>query len=118
MPFPGYTYAEDGQANWVGHLITEHGPQSASQDPASGGPSPVLVYDYAKGGANVHGVVQQVNDGFMRVGSAGWKPEWAQWNSDDTIFSASPSHLTSLNVYNVGATTQSDLGGNQRLRVS
>ncbi|KAJ8698973.1 hypothetical protein PTI98_005619 [Pleurotus ostreatus] len=85
VPFPGYTYAEDGQANWVGHLITEHGPQSASQDPASG-PSPVLVYDYAKGGATVHGVVQQVNDGFLRVGSAGWKPEWARWNSNDTIF--------------------------------
>ncbi|KDQ29860.1 carbohydrate esterase family 16 protein [Pleurotus ostreatus PC15] len=52
VPFPGYTYAEDGQANWVGHLITEHGPQSASQDPASSGPSPVLVYDYAKGGGD------------------------------------------------------------------
>ncbi|KAF9489400.1 hypothetical protein BDN71DRAFT_322124 [Pleurotus eryngii] len=85
VPFPGYTYAEDGQANWVGHLITEHGPQS-SQDPASGGPPPALVYDYAKGGATVHGVVHQVNDGFLRAGSAGWKPEWARWNSNDTIF--------------------------------
>ncbi|KAL4256589.1 SGNH hydrolase superfamily protein [Pleurotus pulmonarius] len=83
VPFPGYTYAEDGQANWVGHLVTEHPPQSAPQGPHG---SPVLVYDYAKGGATVHGVVHQVNDGFMRAGSAGWKPEWAHWNSNDTIF--------------------------------
>ncbi|KAJ6493980.1 hypothetical protein C8R47DRAFT_1117936 [Mycena vitilis] len=72
VEFPGATYAEVDQANWVGHFVTNY---AASQ---------LLVYDYAKGGSRVHNMRNQVEVMFQRQISH--KPAWAPWTAEDTLF--------------------------------
>ncbi|KAH9843044.1 uncharacterized protein C8Q71DRAFT_233062 [Rhodofomes roseus] len=72
VEFPGYTWAEPGKANWVGHLITEHAL------------SPMLVYDYALGGDRVDGVRRQIERGF--IPHLAPRPHWAPWTEQDTLF--------------------------------
>ncbi|KAJ7083606.1 hypothetical protein B0H15DRAFT_850115 [Mycena belliarum] len=76
VPFPGATYAEPGEPNWVGHLITNYAP----------GDAPLLVYNYAKGGAQVHNVANQVRVMYAAHIGAPERPEWAPWTSADTLF--------------------------------
>lgn len=66
------TWAEDGEPNWVGHLVTNY--------PLA----PLLVYDFARGGDTVIGVRSQVERGFML--HLAKKPEWCAWNANDTLF--------------------------------
>ncbi|KAJ6629304.1 hypothetical protein B0H10DRAFT_2160475 [Mycena sp. CBHHK59/15] len=73
VEFPGETYAEPGQPNWVGHLITNHSPNPN-----------LLVYNYAKGGSRVAQVKDQVQSMFRY--HLGEKPDWAPWTSSDTLF--------------------------------
>ncbi|TDL15142.1 hypothetical protein BD410DRAFT_733077 [Rickenella mellea] len=75
VEFPGRTYNEPGEPNWVGHIVRDLSPCSSS---------PLLAYDYAVGGQDVHGVVWQVDDLFLP--DIGKKPEWARWSEDDTLF--------------------------------
>jgi len=113
--FPGTVFNETGLPNWVGHLITKYRPgplytpptpkatkekktwlnklvkshQSGDgktadeQDPAWT-ESPLLVYDYARGGDTMAGVRRQVQTLFLP--NVGTRPEWAPWNSKDTLF--------------------------------
>lgn len=73
--YPGNTYAEPGQPNWVGYLATEFAPNS---------PRPLIVFDYGKGGSTVKDVVGQVREQF--TSDIGDKPEWAKWTASDTLF--------------------------------
>ncbi|KAJ6475696.1 hypothetical protein C8R47DRAFT_665450 [Mycena vitilis] len=72
VEFPGATYAEAGEPNWVGHLISNYAL------------SKLLVYDYAKGGARVHNVRNQIEVMFKHHISR--KPAWAPWTAEDTLF--------------------------------
>ncbi|KAH9935010.1 SGNH hydrolase-type esterase domain-containing protein [Fomitopsis serialis] len=72
VEFPGTTWAEEGEPNWVGHLITNYPP------------APLLVYDLAHGGDTIAGVRAQVERGFLR--QLVDKPYWCQWNANDTLF--------------------------------
>lgn len=72
VEFPGATYAEPGEPNWVGHLITNYS-------------SRLLVYNYAKGGSRVHNVKNQIQ--VMFQGHIAEKPAWAPWTAADTLFS-------------------------------
>ncbi|TFK55126.1 hypothetical protein OE88DRAFT_1653789 [Heliocybe sulcata] len=72
IDYPGVTWAESGQPNWVGHLVTEYVF------------SPVLVYDYAVGGATVSGVRNQIERHFLPTVAK--KPHWAPWTAEDTLF--------------------------------
>jgi len=74
VEFPGFTYAEPEEPNWVGHLITEYSPNPN-----------LLVYDYAMGGSRIYNVKNQVERQFLE--HAGKKPDWAPWSAGDTIFS-------------------------------
>jgi hypothetical protein len=76
VEFPGYTYAEPGEPNWVGHLVTNY--------PAN---SSLVAYDYARGGDRVAGVRTQLERQFLPVLAK--KPDWSSWKSEDTLFSAS-----------------------------
>ncbi|KAJ7449239.1 hypothetical protein FB451DRAFT_754571 [Mycena latifolia] len=75
VPFPGTTYAEPDQPNWVGHLVTNY-------FTGKGKGGPLLVYDYAKGGARVHNVRNQVQMMFCRHAGAHPRP----WKAGDTLF--------------------------------
>ncbi|EJD02495.1 uncharacterized protein FOMMEDRAFT_141520 [Fomitiporia mediterranea MF3/22] len=79
VPFPGITYAEEGKPNWVGYLARDLCPSG------SGDVHPLLVFDYAKGGAIVPDVVLQVSDQFVE--KAGKKPSWAPWAAGNSLFS-------------------------------
>ncbi|GJE87151.1 carbohydrate esterase family 16 protein [Phanerochaete sordida] len=74
VPFPGTTWNERGEPNWVGHL--------ALKRRAAG--NPLLVYDYAIGGQDLQGFSHQVK--MLYVKSLAPKPEWAQWTAQDTLF--------------------------------
>ncbi|KAJ6551725.1 hypothetical protein B0H19DRAFT_1158709 [Mycena capillaripes] len=72
VEFPGATYAEVDEPNWVGHLITNYAP------------SQLLVYDYAKGGSRVYNVKNQIQVMFKLQISQ--KPAWVPWTAEDTLF--------------------------------
>ncbi|KAJ7148724.1 hypothetical protein C8R43DRAFT_1088345 [Mycena crocata] len=74
VEFPGATYVEEGEPNWVGHLITNYNP----------GPKQLLVYNYAKGGSRVQNVRNQIEVMFLQHIAA--KPTWAPWTAEDTLF--------------------------------
>ncbi|KAK7691521.1 hypothetical protein QCA50_004920 [Cerrena zonata] len=75
IAYPGVTYAEPDQPNWVGYLATEFSPAPGH---------PLVVFDYAVGGQTVEGVASQIKDQFMD--HIADRPEWAQWSSSDTLF--------------------------------
>ncbi|KZT28430.1 carbohydrate esterase family 16 protein [Neolentinus lepideus HHB14362 ss-1] len=72
VDYPGITWAEADQPNWVGYLVTEYVF------------SPVLVYDYAVGGDTVAGVRRQMERHFLPTVAK--KPHWAPWAAEDTLF--------------------------------
>jgi hypothetical protein len=82
--FPGRTWSPG--ANWValfgvfwlevGYLITEHNQ------------SVILAHDFAVGGYVVQGVEREVHEWFLPY--AGRQPDWAPWESDNSIFSMFP----------------------------
>jgi len=72
IKFPGLTYNEADEPNWVGHFVTNYSPNPD-----------LLVYDYAVGGATAQGVKGQCHSFLNHVGK---KPEWAPWTSEDTLF--------------------------------
>ncbi|PCH37968.1 carbohydrate esterase family 16 protein [Wolfiporia cocos MD-104 SS10] len=72
VAFPGITWNEPNQPNWIGHLIKKHAP------------APLLVFDYARGGDNVSGVRWQVRREFLQYLAP--KPRWARWSEYDTLF--------------------------------
>ncbi|KAJ7187241.1 hypothetical protein C8R46DRAFT_1059212 [Mycena filopes] len=80
VKFPGITFADDGQPNWVGHLVKDFAPN----DDDDGSPAGLLVYDYAQGGSRVHDVRRQIQD--MFVPHIGLKPEGARWEAEDALF--------------------------------
>ncbi|KAJ7198851.1 hypothetical protein GGX14DRAFT_373690 [Mycena pura] len=73
VEFPGTTFAEPGEANWVGHLITNYASSI-----------PLLVYDYAWGGSRVPDVKTQIEVIFRQ--HIGEKPARAPWTATDTLF--------------------------------
>ena len=92
--FPGLTFNEPDEPNWVGHLITKYSPpprfdpslKEHEHDPAYL-ESPLLVYDFAVGGATVAGVRDQVEKYFLK--GLALRPAMAgvPWNAEDTLFS-------------------------------
>ena len=46
----------------------------------------LLVYDYAVGGAMIHGVKRQIEEDFSSDGGVGSKPDWVNWDGQDTLF--------------------------------
>ncbi|CAA7271642.1 unnamed protein product [Cyclocybe aegerita] len=89
VPFPGFTYNEVGQPNWVGHLITKYCPEpryipTAAQQTEAWNRSPLLVYDYAEGGSTVPRVCHQIEKGFLQERAA--KPSWTSWAPQETLF--------------------------------
>ncbi|KAJ7740135.1 hypothetical protein B0H16DRAFT_1676394 [Mycena metata] len=76
IKFPGVTFAEAGQPNWVGHLVKEFAASNKSASP--------LVYNYAYGGSRVHDVRFQIQDVF--VPHIGRRPDGAQWKAENTLF--------------------------------
>lgn len=72
IKFPGSTYNERGQPNWVGHFITKYVSQR------------LLVYDYAQGGHTLKGVRTQIDREFTP--HLATKPEWAPWSEADSLF--------------------------------
>lgn len=73
MKFPGITWNESGQPNWVGHLLQKCDAEY-----------PLVVYDYAIGGHTADGVRQQIRMNYLK--STGSKPDWAPWTSQDSLF--------------------------------
>lgn len=71
VEFPGFTYAEFKEPNWVGHLVTRR--------------PDLLVYDYAEGGSRVKDLKEQVESQFLPY--AAKQPAWAPWGSRDSLFS-------------------------------
>lgn len=88
VDFPGTTYAEPGEPNWVGYLTRDHSPSGDFQS------DPLLVYDYGLGGQTVGGVKRQVVDMFLP--DVGQKPEWATWAAEDTLFSTQSENTVSV----------------------
>ncbi|KAG2008626.1 fungal cellulose binding domain-containing protein [Coprinopsis cinerea AmutBmut pab1-1] len=88
-PYPGRTYAGEGQPNWVGHFITKYAP-GPRYDPSKKKQSkdykkdPLLVYNYASGGDRVAGVAYQVQKLFLP--HVGAKPRWAPWDERNSLF--------------------------------
>ena len=101
--FPGLTWAENGQPNWVGHLVTNYPP------------APLLVYDFARGGDTVIGVRGQIERGFML--HLAKKPDWCPWDANDTLF-GEINEICGVRELHVDEFEASYLGGHQRLRVS
>ena len=96
VEFPGVTYNEPGQPNWVGHLITKYfpGPRlnpGGEQDGAHKS-SPLLVYNYARGGDHVMGVKRQIQTLFLPT--VGQKPPWGTWSENDSLFGMWHSRLS------------------------
>jgi hypothetical protein len=91
IEYPGLTWNEENEPNWVGHLITEYCPapryipdqDENGQDPAYLS-SPLLVYDYAQGGDTIAGVQQQIRHWFLP--KAGKKPNWSPWSANTSLF--------------------------------
>ncbi|KLO14732.1 hypothetical protein SCHPADRAFT_825871 [Schizopora paradoxa] len=79
VEFPGDTYNEPGEPNWVGFLARDFKPRDEGVE------KPLLVYDYAVGGQMVHGVKHQVQGSFLP--HVGEKPEWSPWTESDSLFS-------------------------------
>lgn len=92
IPFPGLTWNETGQPNWVGHLVKK---RDASQ--------PLLVYDYAVGGHTIDGIRQQVRSYYAK--DIGAKGEGTDWTAHDTLFGrhtrSLPSHCSEGHPYTV-----------------
>ncbi|KAF8154742.1 hypothetical protein B0H34DRAFT_852737 [Crassisporium funariophilum] len=95
VAFPGNTYNEEGLPNWVGCLISKHCPPprfnpSVDDDEQDEDylESPLLVYDYAKGGDTVAGVRIQIEHSFIptltKTGAA-WDPVDTLFKPKDTI---------------------------------
>ncbi|KAF9535279.1 hypothetical protein CPB83DRAFT_801500 [Crepidotus variabilis] len=100
VPFPGFTWNEVGHPNWIGHLITKYCPKPRYVPPETAEDvddqpelqemikdwqdSPLLVYDYAKGGESVFGVKRQIEQLFKQ--GMGTQPNWAKWTPEETLF--------------------------------
>ncbi|RDB21445.1 Acetylesterase [Hypsizygus marmoreus] len=89
VPFPGFTWNEEDLPNWVGHFITKYCPPPRyipgdNEQDEKYLESPLLVYDYAKGGDRIPGVRRQIQDRFLP--HVGTKPSWAPWASNDSLF--------------------------------
>ncbi|KAF8625822.1 hypothetical protein AX15_005202 [Amanita polypyramis BW_CC] len=91
ITYPGFTWNEENEPNWVGHLVTKYYPaprytpncEENGQDPEYMS-SPLLVYDYARGGDTMDGVKHQITNWFLPKG--GTKPDWAPWSADTSLF--------------------------------
>ncbi|KAJ3929870.1 MAG: hypothetical protein NXY57DRAFT_1014718 [Lentinula lateritia] len=94
VDFPGYTlqmWNEEGTPNWVGHLITKYMPEprykpNLDEQDKGYAENPILVYDYAVGGATIDGVKVQVEMFFLGQAGVGTNPDWARWSSEETLF--------------------------------
>lgn len=87
VAFPGRTYAESGQPNWVGHLVTR-----------LKGETPLLVYDFAHGGDTTDGVERQIKDQYIPAIADEPRTSFLRnilsrsqhrisWSASDTLFS-------------------------------
>ncbi|KIO19679.1 hypothetical protein M407DRAFT_30680 [Tulasnella calospora MUT 4182] len=74
VEFPGDTWVDDKKPNWVGHLINKYYPKS-----------PLLVYDYAFGGDNIHGLKRQVQR-YRQPGSPGHPDSETCWQGNTSLF--------------------------------
>lgn len=89
--FPGSTWNEPDEPNWVGHFITayypgpKYKPGCSKQDEAYSS-APLLVYNYAIGGDTVSGVQQQIRRRYLREAGASPRPDWAKWASNNSLF--------------------------------
>ncbi|KAJ4475197.1 hypothetical protein C8J55DRAFT_123967 [Lentinula edodes] len=94
VDFPGYPlqmWNEEGTPNWVGHLITKYMPEprykpNLDEQDEGYAENPILVYDYAVGGATIDGVKVQVEMFFLGQAGVGTNPDWARWSSEETLF--------------------------------
>ncbi|KZP21637.1 carbohydrate esterase family 16 protein [Athelia psychrophila] len=76
VPFPGTTFAEEGQPNWLGHLISAPLNGSAER----------LVYCYAGGGDTVNIVRGQIRGRFLRQAGAGVAAGTWSITPENTLF--------------------------------
>jgi len=88
IPFPGNTYNEEDLPNWVGYLITQYCPPprfnpSEEEQDSHYTESPLLVYDYARGGDTVAGVRSQIENFFI---PSLVKERVIPWKATDTLF--------------------------------
>ncbi|KIL69811.1 carbohydrate esterase family 16 protein [Amanita muscaria Koide BX008] len=91
VTYPGITWNEVDKPNWVGHLIAEDCPghryrpfhDETGQD-LQYMSSPLLVYDYARGGDTIAGVQHQIRTAFLP--KVGQKPSWAPWSAKTSLF--------------------------------
>jgi len=91
IPYPGVTYNEEEEPNWVGHLLTKYCPAPRytpyhdhdEQDPACMN-STLLTYNYARGGDTIAGVQYQIRTLFLP--KVGKKPDWAPWTAGTSLF--------------------------------
>ncbi|KDQ60958.1 carbohydrate esterase family 16 protein [Jaapia argillacea MUCL 33604] len=73
VEYPGITYAEPGEPNWVGHLVKKYSPCNK-----------MLVYDYGTGGDKVPGVKRQIEHHFLPTIAS--RPDHAPWKENNTLF--------------------------------
>jgi hypothetical protein len=74
VEYPGITWAEPEEPNWVGYMVTEYNPKNS-----------LLVYNFAVGGDTIDGVRRQIHTEFLPTLAV--KPGWAPWTAEDTLFS-------------------------------
>lgn len=72
VEYPGITWNEPDEPNWVGHLLSKTGTNPG-----------MLVYDYAIGGHTVHDMRNQVKRGFAPELGAALDTLWA---ANDSLF--------------------------------
>ncbi|KAF8831225.1 hypothetical protein HHX47_DHR1000591 [Lentinula edodes] len=65
--------------------------------------NPILVYDYAVGGATIDGVKVQVETFFLGQAGVGTNPDWARWSSEETLFAMAKLYNLQEQLYNAGA---------------
>lgn len=63
--------------------------------------NPILVYDYAVGGATIDGVKVQVEMFFLGQAGVGTNPDWARWSSEETLFGELASIIPECAAYNM-----------------
>ncbi|KAF4615032.1 hypothetical protein D9613_003113 [Agrocybe pediades] len=90
VEYPGRTYNEPDLPNWVGHFLSKYCSEPrynsvrGKKQVKSWIKSPLLVHNFAQGGATVAGIERQVVDIFLPT--LGKKPKWAPWTAEGTLF--------------------------------
>ncbi|KAL0946597.1 hypothetical protein HGRIS_012797 [Hohenbuehelia grisea] len=88
--WPGIVYNEHDQPNWVGYILSKYRPgpkfdPSAKEQTEDYLQNPLLVFDFARGGATMFEVHRQIEADFLQT--VGKSPENAPWQALNALFS-------------------------------